>query len=203
VEALLATAERDQQAFREVYERTSSALYRVCLRTCGEHAGAQDVLQEVYLKIWRSAGAFDPSRASPMAWLAVIARNGAIDWKRAQGRRTAERIDEALAIACPTGDPETITILHHEKRRLHTCLQALDRRQGDVIRRAFFEDLTYPEVARLTDSPLGTVKSHIRRGLAKLRADLDADLRTGKTSHRMGSPDQRGGMSCLNTVFTS
>jgi RNA polymerase sigma-70 factor (ECF subfamily) len=179
VEALLGAAQQDQQAFSDVYRLTVAELYRVCLRICGEHAGAQDVLQDVYLKIWRSAGAFDPAKASPMAWLAVVARNRAIDWKRSQGRRTAEELTEALAIACPAGDPETITISSNENRRLHSSLHALDKRQGDVIRSAFFEDLTYQEVARRTNAPLGTVKSHVRRGLAKLRAELDASMLAG------------------------
>jgi RNA polymerase sigma-70 factor (ECF subfamily) len=176
-EALVATGHQDQQAFSDVYRLTSAKLFGICLRVCGDNAGAQDVLQDVYLKIWKSAGAFNPSIASPIAWLAVMARNRAIDWRRSQGRRTGERLEEAIAIADPARDPEALALLSHESRRLHSCLLALDKRQGDVIRSAFFEGLTYPEIARRADAPLGTVKSNIRRGLAKLRADLDMNTR--------------------------
>lgn len=170
--ALMATGKGDPQAFRDVYQRTSAKLFGICLRVCGERSAAQDVLHDVYLKVWKNAGAFDPLRSSPVTWLALIARNRSIDWKRGQEHRTTVPLQEAMMIIDPVETPEAVAISNHENRRLHASLRALDRGQGELIRSAFFEDLSYREVAKRTHKPLGTVKSDIRRGLTKLRDDL-------------------------------
>jgi RNA polymerase sigma-70 factor (ECF subfamily) len=171
--ALVATADQDQRAFRMVYELTCAKLFGICLRICNERAAAQDVLHDVYFTVWQRAGAFDPSRSSPITWLTVIARNRAIDWKRAKGNRFIASLDDAKSVADPRDDPESNACRNRESERLHSSLAALDNREGNAIRSAFFHGLTYQEVATLTNTPLGTVKSSIRRGLTKLRAELD------------------------------
>jgi RNA polymerase sigma-70 factor (ECF subfamily) len=171
-EALVAAGTGDRQAFSDVYRRTSSKLFGICLSVCGERAAAEDVLHEVYVKVWKNAVAFDPSRSSPVTWLAMIARNRSIDWKRAEGCRRTTQLQEAMLIIDPSEDPETATFSNHDSRRVHALLRGLESRQLDSIKCAFFEGLTYQDVAHRMQEPLGTVKSDIRRGLLKLRADL-------------------------------
>jgi RNA polymerase sigma-70 factor (ECF subfamily) len=96
---LIATGSEDRAAFREVYRLTSAKLFGICLRICGDRSAAEDVLHDVYLTIWRRAGAWEPGRASPITWLATVARNRAIDWRRAQGGRQTRPIAEAPDIA--------------------------------------------------------------------------------------------------------
>src|SRR3569623_3054541 len=86
-EILVRTGNADRAAFRGLYTLTSAKLFGVCLRICGERQAAEDVLHEVYLTVWKRAGAYEPGRASPIAWLATIARTRALDWRRAQGVR--------------------------------------------------------------------------------------------------------------------
>jgi RNA polymerase sigma-70 factor (ECF subfamily) len=177
-EALVATGKGDCRAFSDVYERTSAKLFGICLRVCGERAVAQEVLQEVYLKVWRNAGAFDPLRSSPVTWLAMIARNRSIDWKRTQGDRTVAQLTDAMMVIDSSENPEAAAISSYENRRLHVSLSALQPRQRESIQSVFLEGLTYQEVATRTRKPLGTVKSDIRRGLARLRDDLGTGCRT-------------------------
>jgi RNA polymerase sigma factor (sigma-70 family) len=175
--ALMATGKGDARAFSDVYQRTSAKLFGICLGVCGERSAAQDVLHEVYLKVWKNAGAFDPLSSSPVTWLAVIARNSSIDWKRGQSHRITAPLQDAMMIVDPLENPEEVAIANHENRRLHASLCALETGQRELIRSAFFEGLTYREVAERARKPLGTVKCGIRRGLTKLRDDLGRDCR--------------------------
>ncbi|TPG12842.1 sigma-70 family RNA polymerase sigma factor [Sphingomonas oligophenolica] len=174
-EALVATAAEDRSAFRRLYRLTSAKLFGICLRICGERQAAEDVLQDVYLIIWRRAGGYEPGRASPISWLATIARNRAIDWRRAKGVRPTSNIVDANDIA--SGDMSAIDRLLAEEddRKLHLCLDSLDDPQRQAIRTAFFDGLTYAELAQRQNVPLGTMKSWVRRGLIRLKDCLDDD----------------------------
>lgn len=179
VAALTATGLRDVVAFREVYRLTSAKLFGICLRVCGDRQAAEDVLQEVYLIVWRRAGSFEPLRSSPVTWLAMIARHRAIDWRRANGRfmsspphveprPEAETADDAaLADAAIIAREET----HHVLR----CLAKLDAGARDAIRAAFLEGASYPELAERAGVPLPTMKSRVRRGLLQLRKCMTDD----------------------------
>jgi len=173
IEALVRTGEEDRAAFRDVYRLTSAKLFGICLRICGERQAAEDVLHEVYLTVWKRAGAFEPGRASPISWLATIARNRAIDWRRAQGVRVAAPIDDALPIAdsAPLASEtmETAETAH----QLRECLDDLEDQQRNAIRTAFFDGVTYAELAERASVPLGTMKSWVRRGLIKLKECLE------------------------------
>ena len=127
------------------------------------------MLQEVYLIIWRRAGAFEPGRASPITWLATIARNRAIDWRRQHPHGAAGGSDEAEAVPDPRPDAVSGMLFEEHERRLLGCLEALDGTQRETIRTAFFGGLTYAELAARRGVPVGTVKSWVRRGLARLR----------------------------------
>jgi len=164
----------DRAALRQLYEATSSKLFGVCLRILSDREESEDVLQDVYVTIWRRADRFDATRASVMTWLSTIARNRAIDRLRARGPLAyAEPVDE-LEIPDGADSAETLLSAADDRNRLHGCLSELDERTEKVIRTAFFEGVTYEALAQRMDAPLGTVKSWIRRGLAKLKGCLQS-----------------------------
>ena len=173
-EALVRTGAEDRDAFRRLYDLTAAKLFGICLRICGDRAAAEDVLHDVYLTVWRRAGAFEPGRASPITWLATIARNRAIDWRRAAGNARTAPIEDAPDIPDAAPLPGERLEGENEAARLHDCLRALDHRQRQAIRTAFFEGVTYAELAQREGVPLGTCKSWIRRGLAGLKRCLGA-----------------------------
>ena len=175
VEALVATGAEDRAAFATLYSLTSAKLFGVCLRICGDRGAAEDVLSEVYLTIWRRAGAFEPGRASPISWLATIARNRAIDWRRSAGRRQKVTLDDAPEVADPDPSVEERMIESDDTKQLHLCLDQLDDKQRGAIRSAFFGGLTYAELAERDRVPLGTMKSWVRRGLQRLKDCLSDD----------------------------
>lgn len=174
VEALIRTGEEDRDAFRAVYQATSAKLFGICLRICDDRQGAEDVLHDVYLTIWNRAGAYQPGRASPISWLATIARNRAIDWRRRQGRSQAAPVEAADAVPDTAPVQDDVLLAEEARARLHLCLEAIEGRQRSAIRSAFFGGLTYVELAERQAVPLGTMKSWVRRGLLALRRCLDA-----------------------------
>lgn len=175
VECLVATGAEDRGAFQNLYRLTSAKLFGICLRICGEREAAEDVLQEVYLLVWKRAGAFEPGRASPITWLATIARNRAIDWRRAKGSRELAGVEEAVDIADDARSAPDMIVADEDDRRLHLCLDELEDRQRDAIRTAFFQGHSYTELALLRGVPAGTMKSWVRRGLLRLKDCLDDD----------------------------
>ena len=172
VELLRRVAGRDSGALRSVYDRTSAKLYGICLRVLGNEAEAQDVLQEIYVAIWSKAAKFDEGKASPITWLAVIARNKAIDVARTR-RFPTDDVESAAQVA--DEGPSALEVLEVEEDsvRLADCLEQLDERARAMIRRAFFEGVTYPELAAQEGVPLPTMKSWIRRGLLRLRGCME------------------------------
>lgn len=172
--ALGAVALGDRSALKKVYERTSAKLMGICLRILKDRAEAEDVLQEVYLSIWKRAGSFDAARASPIVWLATIARNRSIDRLRAlRVRGGASPVEEAAGIADDGPDGFATAAERQEGERIRYCLSTLESRTQDMIRSAFFDGLTYTELAVRAAVPLGTMKSWIRRGLQRLKVCLE------------------------------
>lgn len=172
VELLGAVAGGDRSALAAVYARTSAKLYGICLRLMESDADAQDVLHDAYLTVWRKADRFDPSKASPITWLAVITRNKAIDRLR---QRRAPADPDSAAAEIPDDGPSALDVIvgDQERERLARCLGQLDERARKMIRSAFFRGVTYAELAAEEDVPLGTMKSWIRRGLISLRGCLE------------------------------
>lgn len=171
--ALQRVAGGDQAALRFVYERTSAKLYGVCLRILRSEIEAEDVLQEVYVTVWRKAGSFDHGRASPITWLAAMARNRAIDRLRAIGSRRRDTGLDGIDVA--DASPSALDGLEggEEALRLQHCLSELEARHAAIVRTAFFEGVTYEALAKRVGAPLGTVKGWIRRSLIKLRLCLE------------------------------
>jgi len=164
----------DRAALQTVYRLTSAKLFGVCLRILGERGEAEDVLQEVYVTVWRKAADFDATRSSPMTWLIAIARNRAIDRLRATRQsRNMDPIDHAAAVADPAPAADGTVEAAQEHARLHGCLEGLASHERAALRGAFFDGNTYEDLAARMKVPLGTMKSWIRRAMIKLKACLE------------------------------
>jgi RNA polymerase sigma factor (sigma-70 family) len=168
-DALRRVAAGDRAAFAEVYRRTSVKLFGVCLRILPMRQEAEEALQEAYLSVWRRAGTFDAAKGSAMTWLITLTRNRAVDRLRSGGKIASAPI--ALADEVPDPAPAASTLLEmgEDQQRLSHCLGTLDGGDAQLIRTAFFEGSTYAELASRASTPLGTIKSRIRRALLKLR----------------------------------
>ncbi len=174
VAALARIAEGDREPLHPVYRDTSAKLFGVCLRILRDHGEAEDVLQEVFLAVWRGAAGFNPGRASPITWLVSIARNRAIDRLRSgASSRRAQPIEDAAAISDSAPDALEQIDTAEQQRRLTNCLGELEPRHANAIRAAFLDGATYEMLAERMNVPLGTMKSWIRRSLIKLRACLE------------------------------
>jgi RNA polymerase sigma-70 factor (ECF subfamily) len=169
---LTSVATGDRSAFEEIYRRTSAKLFGVCLRILPVREEAEEVLQEAYLSVWQRAGSFDARRGNAMTWLITLARNRAIDRLRSKGRVATAPAELAEEVADPAPDATSLIEASQDERRLVHCLGTLNGGDAGLIRRAFFEGLTYADLAAQASAPLGTVKSRIRRALLKLRECL-------------------------------
>lgn len=169
---LASVATRDAAALKQLYDRTSFKLYGICLRVLRDEADAQDALQDVYVSVWRKAGTFDQSKASAITWLVTLARNRSIDRLRSR-RPGSDTIDAAAEIA--DDRPSSLEVLEsaQDVSRLSNCLDELEERPRAMIRSAFFDGATYPQLAEREGVPLPTMKSLIRRGLMRLRGCLE------------------------------
>lgn len=167
--ALGDVARGDRAALRLVYDLTSAKLFGVCLRICQDRDIAADILQESYLKIWQRAGRFDPAKASPITWLCAIARNGAIDWCRAN-RVVVTQVEDAAQIADDRPSAPEVIEAEQSQARISHCLEELGGNPAEAIRSAFFGGYTYAQLAQRMNVPLGTMKSWVRRGLSQLKA---------------------------------
>jgi RNA polymerase sigma-70 factor (ECF subfamily) len=175
IAAMRRLAQGERAALEEVYRATSAKLFGICYRILGDEKEAEDALQDVYLTLWRRAGRYDASRASPIAWLATFARNRAIDRLRTgKVRRGAVAEDEAAPLSDDAPLADEMLIDAERQARVHACLERLEEAPRVAIRTAFFEGRTYAELADRMEVPLGTMKSWIRRGLAKLKACMEA-----------------------------
>lgn len=170
-----ASRQRESElALRQLYDLTSSKLYGLAVRVAGNREWAEDVLQEAFVTIWRSAADYKATLSPPMAWLGLIVRSRGLDFLR---RRTAERadkvqeIDEAIedSVAGDADDPMDTTQASEQAWALHECLRKLEARQREVVSLAYLRDLSHSELSEQLKLPLGTVKTWIRRGLEQLR----------------------------------
>jgi RNA polymerase sigma-70 factor (ECF subfamily) len=172
--ALSRVALGDRNAFETVYRQASGRVFAICLRVLSDRAEAEDVVQEVFTTVWHKAGQFDAAKASAITWLGMIARNRAIDRRRASpsnAQHAPIEFADDVVDAAPT--PAAAAESGAEGARLEQCMQQLDGRRRSLIRVAFFEGATYEELAARVGSPLGSVKSWIRRGLLQLKACLE------------------------------
>lgn len=172
VTLLAAVSGGDRQAFSALYDRTSAKLYGICLRLLGSEAEAQDALQDAYVTVWQKAGRFDPARSSAITWLAVVARNKAIDRLRRRPIAT-DGLDAAADVQDEKPSAFEVVGNSQDAARLRDCLGELEDRPRAMIRSAFLDGATYPQLAEREGVPLATMKSWIRRGLQRLRGCLE------------------------------
>jgi len=158
----------DQNAVGTLYDRYSPLVYAVGLRVLADSAAAEDVLQEVFMQLWRNPARFDASRGSLGAWLAVIARNRAIDALRK--RRYESDIEDIVVSVEP--DLASEADRSRAAKNVRVVLNGMHSSQRQALEMAFFEGLTHTEIAAKTGEPLGTIKTRIRAGLLALRKAL-------------------------------
>lgn len=158
----------DETAMADMYDRYSGIVYGVALRVLGDASAAEDVLQEVFLQLWRNPHAFDANRGKLPAWLAVIARNRAIDHLR---KRPIE--DDITELPISTGlNLENDAAQRLAVERIRNALANLPQEQRRALEMAFFEGMTHTEIATKTGEPLGTIKTRIRTGLLSVRKSV-------------------------------
>ena len=160
----------DQGAMAEFCNRYGSLVYSIALRVLKDTGQAEDVMQEIFLQVWRNPGAFEKGRGSLGAWLAVVARNRAVDVLRR--RKPNDPMDEVVLVSNVNLASEVERTRMMEKVRL--AMQGLPDEQQKSVELAFFEGMTHAEIAAKTGDPLGTVKTRIRTALMSLRKAVQA-----------------------------
>jgi RNA polymerase sigma-70 factor (ECF subfamily) len=174
------TAQGNEASFSALYDRFCRPLYSLAYRMLGNDADANDVVQELFIRLWERAYAFDPSRGSAFSWAAGMMRLRAIDRIRARQRRSRllEQASHELphihfasnqSALSPNGSPAS-------PEALNAILTELTPEQREAIELAFFQGLTHPEIAERLKTPLGTVKARIRRGLSRLKEHMQDHL---------------------------
>lgn len=172
-ELLKATANGDRAAFADLYVETRAKLYGVILRILKRNDLSDEVLQDVYLSIWHHAGSYRPGKGTPMTWMISIARNRALD--RLRRDRGDVPLDEVGHDTWADDGPSPLdNALNNARARiLHDCLGELEAKQRACIVLAFVEGYTHAELSSRLETPIGTVKSWIRRSQAKLKDCLE------------------------------
>ena len=175
-ELLARTASGDRQAFAALYGASKAKLFAVSLRIVRERQLAEEVLQDSFVSIWNHAADYAAAKSAPMTWMTAIVRNRSLDIVRRS--REEPDVDDALSanLVDESAAPAAEAQARAEARDIRRCLEELEAEQRQSIALAFFHGLTHSELASHLQRPLGTVKTHIRRGLMKLR---DCLMRAG------------------------
>jgi RNA polymerase sigma-70 factor, ECF subfamily len=177
IELLRRIAAEDRLALEEFYVQTASALFAFALRLLGNSHDAEEATQDVFVQIWNKAQTFDPAKGVPLHWAMSIARNRCIDRLRVRQRRAQVIVEVAGGDGVepqvePESDPPILA--EHELAAVRSAVDNLPPEQRQAIELAFFGGLTHQEIAASLNEPLGTIKARIRRGMMKLRENLEA-----------------------------
>ena len=173
ISRLLAWAgDKDPDAFSALYDATSSKLYGIILRILRRRDLADEVLQEVYVKIWEHAAEFDPGRASPITWMATIARNRALDEVRKKTPVSIEDTPEALDVPSSGPDPLAALETSQDIRRLKACLDTLDPMKREIVVLAYLNGASREQLSQRFGHPVATIKTWLHRSLAQLKVCL-------------------------------
>jgi RNA polymerase sigma-70 factor (ECF subfamily) len=164
---------RDREAFAALFRFFAPRLKSYFLRLGSQPRQAEDLVQEAMLRVWERASLFDPGRAQASTWIFTVARNLRLDSLR--GERHPEPESEALLAALPDQTDGADMLLDSSRRedRVRAALASLPQEQIEILKLSFFEDVAHAEIAQRLGLPLGTVKSRIRRALARLRGEID------------------------------
>ncbi|GAB4575205.1 MAG: sigma-70 family RNA polymerase sigma factor [Anaerolineae bacterium] len=174
---LLLVARGNESALGELYDRYNGLVFSIALEILGDRDQADEVLQEVFARVWQRADTYAPDRGAVKHWIASLARYRAIDVLRRQTRRPdghpvdLEEVDFRLSEDNP--DPEEVVDQAFDRRRVRLALRQLPEEQRQVLALAYLRGLTHRQIADLLHLPVGTVKTRIRLGLQKLRKALD------------------------------
>ena len=171
-------AHQDTSALESLYDRYSRAVYGLVFRIAQQAATAEEIVQDVFLQLWRNAHLYRSSRGRLESWLFTIARNRTLDHMRLKREKQRRREDslELHPAAFVAPNPESIVDQKRRAESVRTLIQSLSVQQQKAIELAFFEGMTHSEIARTLEEPLGTVKSWIRGGLLRLREALEEAL---------------------------
>lgn len=165
----------DQRALEELYDSTVDTVYALAQALLRSQEDAEEVVCDTYAQAWRQSERFDANRATPIGWLLMMCRGRALDrlrHNRCRRAATTVSLDSVCELAHDALTPEDLLALFHDGSRVQRALAALSPQRLKLVGLAFFEGLSFPEIAAHTGLPLGTVKSHIRRAIAELRRDL-------------------------------
>ena len=181
-ELMVGLAEGEIEALEQLYDRYSSLVFSVGVRVLNDRQLAEDVTQDVFLRVWRRPWSYDPTRGRFRSWLMSVTRNRAIDERRRVVRRLRSEEpadDRAPELPAPERfyDPQLEAVLAEERRAVRQAMTRLPPVQREVIELSYFGGLAQIEIAERTGEPLGTVKTRIRLGMQKLREALK-DLRS-------------------------
>lgn len=170
----------DEAAFETVLRSFTPLVYGVALRVCEDRSLADEVAQETFLDLWRTASRYDPAKGSPQAWIVTIAHRRAVDRLRAERARLSRELRSRALLPMVEFDEVAEAVdAQDEQARLRGCLGGLSRIQLESIHLAFFDGLTHTQISVKLQLPLGTAKARVREGLGKLKAWMGAGKRLG------------------------
>jgi len=169
---MAAVAKGDRAAFERLYTATRAKLYGVVLRILRRSDLADEVIQETYLKIWNSAGRFDPALSAPITWMVAIARNRAIDLVRKKADLSLEETPDVLDVAAETPDPLASREMTEDLRRLLACIGRLDEERRKLVLLAYYNGWSREQLATKFETPVNTIKTWLRRSILEIRECL-------------------------------
>jgi RNA polymerase sigma factor (sigma-70 family) len=180
-EALVALVARgDEDALAELYDRVGRIAYGLALRILRDERHAEDAVQEAFLQVWRSAGTFRPERAKASTWVLTLVHRRAVDLVRREERRQADPLtDDAGAVLEAAEQTDEAAWLRFERERVQTALKQLPDLQREALELAYYGGFSQSELAQRLGVPLGTIKSRMFAGLARLRELLDESAQEG------------------------
>ena len=175
----------DQQAFSQLYDYSSTLLFTLAVRMLGNREEAAELLQDVYLEVWRKVSRYDVGRGTPIAWLITLTKSRAIDRLRARasrGYRAANSLEGGTAtqVADPAPSPLETQADQELRTAIGAAVAGLPQSQQQAIELAYYEGLSHTEIATRLNQPLGTVKTRIKLGMSKLRESLQQWGRQGE-----------------------
>jgi RNA polymerase sigma-70 factor, ECF subfamily len=180
-EALVALVARgDEDALAELYDRVGRIAYGLALRILRDERHAEDAVQEAFLQVWRSAATFRPERAKASTWVLTLVHRRAVDLVRREERRQADPLpDDASAAVAATEQTDEAAWLRFERERVQTALKQLPDLQREALELSYYGGFSQSELAERLGVPLGTIKSRMSSGLARLRELLDESAQEG------------------------